>query len=353
MKAARNLVQSLQPQAIKSPEDLLDAGLIPPDHLAAVTEASATLPVSITSHIVGLIDATSPDGPVAKQFVPEALENNKQGEELADPIGDIPHSPIAGVVHRYPDRVLLTPVLTCPVYCRFCFRREAVGDGLLTPAELDSALDYIRGHTEIWEVILSGGDPLIMSPRRLAYIIDALDDIDHVAVIRIHTRVPVVDPKRITGSLITALKRKTPVFIVLHCNHADELVVEAEQAIATLVDHGFPMLSQSVLLKGINDDPEVMAALMKKLVSSRVKPYYLHHGDKAQGTSHFRTTLATGRAIISRLRGRLSGLCQPTYMLDIPGGHGKVPAAEDYLQATDNNGWIVNDWQGHTHNYHD
>jgi lysine 2,3-aminomutase len=353
MKAARNLVQSLQPQAITSPKDLLNAGLIPPDHLAAVTEASATLPVSITSHIIGLIDASSPNGPIAKQFIPEALENNKQDEELADPIGDIPHSPIAGIVHRYPDRVLLTPVLTCPVYCRFCFRREAVGDGLLAAAELDAALDYIRNHTEIWEVILSGGDPLIMSPRRLTQIIDALDEIDHVAVIRIHTRVPVVDPKRITDTLVTALKRKTPVFIVLHCNHADELVVEAEQAIAMLVDHGFPVLSQSVLLKGINDDAEVMAALMKKLVSCRVKPYYLHHGDKAEGTSHFRTTLAVGRAIVANLRGRLSGLCQPTYMLDIPGGHGKVPAAEEYLQAADDGNWVVNDWQGNTRNYRD
>jgi lysine 2,3-aminomutase len=353
MKPARNLVQSLQPQAITSPESLLNAGLIPPDHLAAVSEASATLPISITSHIAGLIDPALPDSPIAKQFVPAGLENNKQDGELADPIGDIPHSPIAGIVHRYPDRVLLTPVLTCPVYCRFCFRREAVGDGLLTGTDLDAALDYIRNHAEIWEVILSGGDPLIMSPRRLTQIIDALDKIDHVAVIRIHTRVPVVDPIRITDSLVTALKRKTPVYIVLHCNHADELVLEAEQAIATLVDHGFPMLSQSVLLKGINDDPEVMAALMKKLVSSRVKPYYLHHGDKAQGTSHFRTTLAAGRAIVAKLRGRLSGLCQPTYMLDIPGGHGKVPAAEDYLQATDDDDWVVNDWQGNTHIYHD
>ncbi len=353
MKAARNLVQRLQPQAITSPDDLLETGLIPPDHLAAITEASATLPVSITSHIAKLINSTSLDGPVAKQFVPTARENDKQVDELVDPIGDIPHSPVVGIVHRYPDRVLLMPVLTCPVYCRFCFRREAVGDGLLAAGELDAALAYIRDHTEIWEVILSGGDPLIMSPRRLAQIIDALDEIDHVSVIRIHTRVPVVDPKRITTSLVTALKRKTPVFIVLHCNHADELVSEAEQAIATLVDHGFPMLSQSVLLKGINDDPEILAALMKNLVRSRVKPYYLHHGDKAQGTSHFRTTLAAGRAIVNRLRGRVSGLCQPTYMLDIPGGHGKVPAGSDYLQVTDGGDWMVTDWQDNTHKYRD
>jgi lysine 2,3-aminomutase len=353
MKAARNLVQSLQTRTIKSPEELLLRGLIPPDHLAAVTEASNTLPISITEHISELIDPALPKGPIAKQFVPSKLETNKQKGELVDPIGDIPHSPLPGIVHRYPDRVLLTPLLTCPVYCRFCFRREVVGDGLLDTAELDAALDYIRNHTEIWEVILSGGDPLILSPRRLKKIIDALDEIDHVAVIRIHTRVPVVDPKRVTCSLISAIKRQTPVFIVLHCNHAEELNSEAERAIAALVNEGLPMLSQSVLLKGINDNSETMADLMKKLVGCRVKPYYLHHGDKAQGTSHFRTTIASGRAIVAKMRGHLSGLCQPTYMLDIPGGHGKIPAAENYIQAENDGGWIVKDWQGNTHKYRD
>ena len=353
MKAARKCVQRLQTRAIVSPDELLITGLIPPDHLAAVTEASKTLPISITQHIGELIDPALPEGPIAKQFVPSKLEINKQEEELIDPIGDIPHSPLPGIIHRYPDRLLLTPLLTCPVYCRFCFRREAVGDGMLGAAELDAALDYIRNHTEIWEVILSGGDPLILSPRRLAQIIDALDEIDHVAVIRIHTRVPVVDPKRISDPLISAIKRQTPVFIVLHCNHVEELTSEAEGAIAALVDEGIPMLSQSVLLKGINDTSEAMANLMKKLVRCRVKPYYLHHGDKAQGTSHFRTTIACGRSIMAKLRGHLSGLCQPTYMLDIPGGHGKVPAAENYIRAENDGGWIVKDWQGNTHKYRD
>ena len=353
MKAARNLVQSLQSQPLSSPKQLVEAGLIPPDHIGAVTEACATLPVSVTAHVAGLIDPALPDTPITKQFVPSPQETETQDAELTDPIGDIPHSPVAGIVHRYPDRVLLTPVLTCPVYCRFCFRREAVGDGLLSSAELDAALEYIRRHTDIWEVMLSGGDPLILSPRRLSQIINALDEIDHVQIIRIHTRVPVVDPKRITDTLVSALKRETPVFVVLHCNHADELVTEAERAIAKLVDNGFPMLSQSVLLKEVNDDPETMADLMKKLVRCRVKPYYLHHGDKARGTSHFRTTLAAGRAIMSKLRGRLSGMCQPTYVLDIPGGHGKTPAGESSLRALDNGDWLVTDWQGNTHSYRD
>jgi lysine 2,3-aminomutase len=353
MKAAKNPVQRLPTRTITSPDELLITGLVPPDHLAAVTEASKNLPISITKHIGELIDPSSPQGPIAKQFVPSKLETNKQEGELIDPIGDIPHSPLPGIVHRYPDRVLLTPLLTCPVYCRFCFRREVVGDGLLGAAELEAALKYIRDHTEIWEVILSGGDPLILSPRRLAQIIDVLDEIDHVAVIRIHTRVPVVDPKRVTSSLISAIKRQTPVFIVLHCNHAEELISKAERAIGALVDEGLPMLSQSVLLKGINDNSESIANLMKKLVRCRVKPYYLHHGDKAQGTSHFRTTIARGQAIVAKLRGRLSGLCQPAYMLDIPGGHGKVPAAEGYIHAEKDGGWIVKDWQGNTHKYSD
>lgn len=352
MKPVRNLVQRLQPQTITTPDELLKLGLIPSDHLAAVTKAIAALPVCVTAHIAGLINPTEPDSPITRQFIPSALENNKQQQELSDPIGDIPHSPVPGIVHRYPDRVLLTPLLTCPVYCRFCFRRESVGEGLLGSKDIQTALEYIRNHTEIWEVILSGGDPLIMSPRRLAKIIDALNGIKHVAVIRIHTRVPVVDPKRITETLVTALKRKTPVYIVLHCNHANELVPEAEEAIAMLVNNGFPMLSQSVLLKGINDDDESMTNLMKKLVTCRVKPYYLHHGDKAQGTSHFRTTIAAGRKIIKKLRGRVSGLCQPTYMLDIPGGHGKVPASPDFLQEKDK-GWTVTDRHGVFHDYGD
>ncbi|MBK18696.1 MAG: lysine 2,3-aminomutase [Rhodospirillaceae bacterium] len=353
MKAVRNLVHSVQSKHVSSPETLVERGLIPPDHFEAVTEACKTLPVRLTSHIAAQIDSQNLTSPLAKQFVPSPNETFVEDDEIADPIGDVTHSPVAGIVHRYPDRVLLTPVLSCPVYCRFCFRREFVGDGLLNNDDLESAIDYIRNHPEIWEVILSGGDPLILSQRRLGEIIDALDAIDHVAVIRVHTRVPVVDPHRVTRTLTDALKRKTPVFIVLHCNHADELVPEARDAIAQFVDNGFPVLSQSVLLKDVNDNSDTLATLMKTLVQCRVKPYYLHHGDKAQGTSHFRTALAVGRKLISQLRGQLSGLCQPTYMLDIPGGHGKIPAAEDYLKLENDGSWTVVDWKGNTHQYLD
>ena len=221
------------------------------------------------------------------------------------------------------------------------------------PDELSAAIDYIRDHEEIWEVIVSGGDPLILSPRRLAGLMEALEAIDHVKVIRIHTRVPVADPDRITPELVAALRRRTAVYVTLHCNHARELTPRACGAIARLVDAGLPMLSQTVLLRGVNDDAAALEALMRALVSNRVKPYYLHHADLARGTGHFRTTIAAGRALMKRLRGRLSGIAQPTYVLDIPGGHGKAPIGPCYVAAAEDGCWSVEDWRGRRHDYRD
>jgi lysine 2,3-aminomutase len=352
MNVVRNLVQSLRTRSLRSARDLADVDLIATRETAPIDAIAANLPIAITPHMAGLIDQTNPDDPIARQFVPNVAEAIVTPDELRDPIGDSTHTPVKGIVHRYPDRVLLTPVHTCPVYCRFCFRREVVGDGVLSADALTAAISYIRDHTEIWEVILSGGDPLILSPRRLAHIVDALDAIDHVAVIRIHTRVPVADPERITDEMVRALKRKTPVYVTLHCNHARELSAVARDAIARLVDAGLPMLSQTVLLKGVNDDAGTLEALMRSLVANRVKPYYLHHGDMARGTGHFRTTIAAGRTLMKRLRGALSGIAQPTYVLDIPGGHGKAPIGPCYLEAKADS-WIVEDWQGGRHAYRD
>ena len=354
MNVVRNLVQSLRTRSLRSVSDLSEVGLIHSNDIDTINAVSANLPVAITPHMTGLIDPTDPDDPIARQFVPDPAEAIFTPDELRDPIGDRTHSPVNGIVHRYPDRVLLTPVLTCPVYCRFCFRREVVGDGVLSDDALDAAIDYIRDHKEVWEVILSGGDPLILSPRRLAHIVDALDAIDHVAVIRIHTRVPVADPGRVTDKLVSALKRATPVYVTLHCNHARELSTEACEAIARLVDAGHPMLSQTVLLKGVNDDGATLEALMRALVRNRIKPYYLHHGDMARGTSHFRTTIAAGRSLMKQLRGALSGIAQPTYVLDIPGGHGKAPIGPCYIQPdAGGSGWEVEDWEGGQHAYSD
>ena len=353
MNVVRNLVQSLNRRRLRSAADLADAGLIAAGQIGAVDRAAAALPVALTPEIAGLIDPADPADPIARQFVPDARESAWEPDERADPIGDGAHRAVKGVIHRYPDRALLTPLLTCPVYCRFCFRREQVGAGALSAAELDAALAYIRDNDEIWEVILSGGDPLSLSDRRLDEIVGGLDAIGHVGVIRIHSRVPAVDPNRVTAALASLLRRATPVYVVLHCNHARELTAAARAAIARLVDAGIPMLSQTVLLKGVNDDPASMEALMRALVRCRVKPYYLHHPDLARGTGHFRVTLAAGRALMRRLRGRLSGLAQPTYVLDIPGGFGKSPVGPCYLARDGEGGWAVEDWQGRIHRYRD
>ena len=302
-------------------------------------QVAARYAVAITPAMEGLIDKADPADPIAAQFRPDARELEIAPDELSDPIGDDPHTPVKGVVHRYGDRCLLKLVHVCPVYCRFCFRREMVGpqgDGTLTGEELDAALAYIAAHPEIWEVILTGGDPFLLSARRAREITERLAAIPHVKILRWHTRVPIVDPMRVTPDLVEALKAEgATTYVVLHTNHPRELTREARAAIARLVDAGVPMLSQTVLLKGVNDDAETLEALMRGLVEARVKPYYLHHLDKAPGTSHFRCSIAEGQKLARALHERASGLCQPTYALDIPGGHGKAPLAEPSLRENE------------------
>jgi lysine 2,3-aminomutase len=329
--------------------DLVDAGVLDPARKAEIDRVAQRYAVAVTPAILDAIDPADPHDPMARQFVPSAAELATTPEERADPIGDAPHTPVKGITHRYPDRVLLKPTHACAVYCRFCFRREMVGPGgeALSPAELETALDYIRARPQIWEVILTGGDPLILSPRRLREIVAALDAIDHLGVIRIHTRVPVADPARITDDLVNALRADKAVYVALHANHPREFTEAARAACRRIVDAGIPMLSQSVLLKGVNDDPQTLEALLRTFVRNRIKPYYLHHADLAPGTSHFRSTIAEGQALMKNLRGRVSGLCQPTYVLDIPGGHGKVPVGPEYLHE---DGTVEDPW-GVRHEY--
>jgi lysine 2,3-aminomutase len=340
---------------IKSVEDLEKAGLIAAGQAAGLDAVAERYAVALTPTVVRLIDRSDADDPIARQFVPDIAELVVTPEERADPIGDHAHSPVEGIVHRYPDRVLLKAVHVCPVYCRFCFRREMVGPqglGTLDAETLQAALDYIAGHPEIWEVILTGGDPLVLSPRRLEEIMRALADIDHVKIIRFHTRVPVVDPQKIDEAMIAALKASgKTVYVALHANHPRELTEEARSACARLVDAGIVMISQSVLLKGINDDPDVLAALMRAFVEARIKPYYLHHPDLAPGTSHFRVTIAEGQEIVSALRGRISGLCQPTYILDVPGGYGKAVISRNSVRETGEGCYSVSDYRGAEHVY--
>lgn len=333
-----------------SVDDLIRDGLVAPDDAGVMGQVAADFRIRLSPE---MRTAAGSDG-VARQFVPSAAELQTAPDELTDPIGDDTHSPVPGLTHRYPDRVILHVTKTCEVYCRFCFRRETVGDtGHLPDAGLTRALDYIAATPAIWEVVLTGGDPLVLSPRRIAALMQRLAMIPHVGVVRIHTRVPVVAPERVTAALVTALKSRLAVWIVVHTNHADELTEGARAALSGLADAGLPLLSQTVLLRGVNDHVDALEALFRALISLRVKPYYLHHCDMARGAGHFRTTIAAGQALMADLRGRLSGTCLPTYVLDIPGGHGKVPIGPEYLDHGLDGQWSVRDWQGGLHAYRD
>ena len=292
---------------------------------------------------------------IARQYLPDTRELDYQPDEDGDPIGDKAHTPVKGIVHRYPDRLLLKPYHACAVYCRFCFRRDMVGrqGEHLKEDELQTALDYIRQHTEVWEVILTGGDPFALSIRRLKEILSVLDDIDHVKMIRIHTRVPVAAPDLVTTDLCAALAElNTVVTVSVHCNHAAEITDAAAQALKKLHGAGAMLISQSVLLKNVNDNSAALENLFRKLAENRVKPYYLHHPDKARGTAHFRMTLEDGLALYKNLRGHLSGVCIPHYMLDIPGGYGKVALDSTKVSLKENHAEIM-DHNGVVHIYKD
>ena len=339
-------------RTLRTPADLVNAGLAAPANLPDLQAVAARYAVAITPAMAELVEAE--DGPIRRQFMPSTAELIQTTDEMADPIGDAAHSPVEGIVHRYPDRVLLIPTHTCAVYCRFCFRREVVGQAGAKPLSakaLDRAMAYIAEHPEVWEVIITGGDPLVLSPRRLADLGRRLAKISHVKIVRFHTRMPVVDPGVVTADLVSALKTSgKAVWLAVHANHADELTPAAALALGRLADAGIPLVGQTVLLAGVNDNPAALEALMRRFVELRIKPYYLHHGDLAPGTSHFRTTLAEGQALAGSLRGHVSGLCQPTYVLDIPGGHGKASIGASHLLLAGDSA-TVTDIHGRRHAY--
>lgn len=310
--------------------------------------------VAVSPHLLSLVDPADPNDPIARQFLPSLDELITRADERADPIGDDAHSPVAGIVHRHKDRVLFKAVAACPVYCRFCFRREMIGPGsenALSKEDFAAALDYIAGQSKIREVILTGGDPFILSPRRMGEITQALAAIGHVKVIRWHTRVPVTDPARVSDAMVAALHAPgATAWVAVHANHAREFSPQACAAIARLVDGGIPLVSQSVLLKGVNDNEDALAALMDAFLANRIKPYYLHHPDLAPGTSHFRLGIEEGLALMQALRARVSGLAMPSYMLDIPGGFGKIALESDHLEKTAQ-GYRVRDFGGTWHAY--
>ncbi len=345
-------------RTFRTPAQFCKAGLVAREQRLALDAVAARYAVALPPDLAALIDPNDPRDPIARQFVPNAAELEPRREEMTDPIGDDAHSPVEGIVHRYPDRVLLKLTHVCAVYCRYCFRREMIGPRkakTLSAAALERAFNYIRRDRNIWEVILTGGDPLVLSARRLHGVMTGLSNVEHVKIVRIHTRMPIAEPKRITRELLRAIKAKgKAVYVAIHVNHARELTRAARAACARMADAGFPLLGQSVLVKGVNDTPQAMSALMQACVECRIKPYYLHHGDLAPGTAHLRTDIATGQELMRSLRGRLSGLCQPTYVLDIPGGHGKSPVGPSYIERVVSNGgehFIVEDFNGRRHTY--
>jgi len=320
-------------QSLRSADDLVAAGLVAPEARDAVAAVGARYDIAITPAVRGLIDRAN--DPVGLQYVPHPDELVTAPHEHPDPIADEKLSPIKGVVHRYPDRALLKPLLVCPVYCRFCFRREQVGadGGVLTEAELRAAYEWLAARPAIREVILTGGDPFMLSARRLGDILRALAAIPHVELLRIHTRVPVADPARVTDELVAALDVAKPLWVVVHANHAREFSAGALAGLERLRRAGVPLLGQSVLLRGVNDSAAALEELFRAMLGARVKPYYLHQLDAAPGTARFHVPIAEGRALLEQLRGRITGLAWPTYVLDIPGGAGKVPVGPDYWSA--------------------
>lgn len=322
-------------RTLRTAGELVEAGLLPAARQAGAEAVGARYSIAVTPDVAALIDPADPADPVARQYLPDAAELVTAPHESADPTADAPFTPVKGVVHRYPDRALLKPLLACPVYCRFCFRREAVGPdgGLLTEAELEAALAWFAATPQVREAILTGGDPLMLSPRRLARIVAALSAMPHVEIIRIHSRVPVADPGRVTPALTAALETETALFLCVHANHAREFTPEARAALRRLAGAGVGLLGQSVLLAGVNDSEAALEDLFRAMLAARVKPYYLHQLDPAPGTARFFVPVERGRALLRALRGRVTGLAWPTYVQEAPGGGGKAPLGPEFLDA--------------------
>ena len=316
-----------QGRTLRSARALGEAGLIPPAAEPAAARVAERYAISVTPHVARLIDPADPADPIARQYIPDAAELATAPHEVDDPTADGPFTPVKGVVHRYPDRALLKPLLACPVYCRFCFRREVVGPdgGLLTEAELDAALAWFEATPTVKEAVLTGGDPLMLSPRRLGAILARLAAAPHIETLRIHTRVPVADPGRIDAAMAAALDQDKPVFLAVHANHAREFTAEAQEALARLARAGVPLLGQTVLLRGVNDSAAALEDLFRAMLRARVKPYYLHALDPAPGTARFAVPDADGLALLRALRGRVPGHAIPTFVRERPNGGGKKP----------------------------
>jgi lysine 2,3-aminomutase len=322
---------------------------------AALDSFRAKLPIGITPYYMSLLSLDDATSPLRRCVIPTIHEFISTPEEADDPLGEEHQSPVPGLVHRYPDRVLLLALDFCSTYCRYCTRSRVVGHGSLHPtrARLEKAFDYIRVNPQIRDVLISGGDPLTMSDERLNWILTNLRNIPHVEIVRIGTKVPAVLPQRITPQLVRMLRRHHPLLMSLHFTHPDECTPEAYKACSMLADAGIPLGSQTVLLSGINDRVETMRDLVHNLLKMRVRPYYLYQCDPISGSSHFRTTVEKGLEVIRGLRGFTSGYAVPTYVIDAPGGGGKIPLMPDYTVGRDGNELVLRNYRGEIFRYPD
>jgi len=328
-------------------DELAGAIALSPEERAGLAASAQLFRVGITPYYASLMDPANESCPIRLQAIPRAAEAAIRDEELRDPLGEDSHRPVASVVHKYPDRVLFLVVDRCGIYCRHCNRRRLVGgDEPPTSAELEAGLDYIARTPRIRDVLLSGGDPLLLSTRRLDYLLGRLRQIRHVETIRIGTRMPVVCPMRIDAELAQALRAHHPLFVNTHFNHEKELTADARAACERLVDAGIPVGNQTVLLRGVNSSVRSLRALMRGLVRSRVRPYYLFQGDTVIGTDHLRTPVETAMELYRGLRGWMSGMCIPQLVLDAPGGGGKVPIMPSYVESLDAERVVVRTYRG-------
>jgi len=326
------------------------------DERQAIARHSGALPIGITPYYMSLIDPVDPMQPLRRSVVPVLDEYTHSRGEADDPLGENGHSPVPGLVHRYPDRVLLLVTSFCSVYCRYCTRARMVGasgESAIKKADIDRAIEYIEQHPEIRDVLISGGDPLSLDDERLDYILGRLRSIPHVEFLRIGSKQPVVQPMRITPALTRILRKHHPLWMSLHFTHPDEVTPEVIEACARLANAGIPLGSQTVLLKGVNDNIETMKQLMHKLLQARVKPYYLYQCDPISGSAHFRTPVEKGLEIIRGLRGHTTGYAVPTYVVDAPNGGGKIPLAPDYVTGRDGDDLLLTNYEGHTYRYPD
>lgn len=321
----------------------------------ALAQGGSMLPVGVTPYYMSLISPHDPDQPLRRTVVPNTGEFTRTAGEADDPLGEDHHSPVPGLVHRYPDRVLLLALDFCSTYCRYCTRSRVVGHGEIAPTEdrLEKAFEYIRQTPTIRDVLLSGGDPLALSDERLDRILSRLRQIPHVEFVRIGTKMPAVLPQRITPQLCRMLRRHHPIWMSLHFTHPDECTPEAYAACSRLADAGVPLGSQTVLLRGVNDDVPTMKELVHRLLLMRVRPYYLYQCDPISGSSHFRTSVAKGLEIIEGLRGHTTGYAVPTYVIDAPGGGGKIPLQPNYLVGRDGDYVLLRNYEGQVFRYPD